>query len=135
MAGKAKKGVAVAALMMMGLTGTSYAASWYYIGGKYFNTSSSAGSWDSGRFGPQGAALYTCGDVAGSLTAVVDVRLVRDIEWSPDTTQRSFKAYYNDPAACTTPGFWGSRGESYYTQVIWQRVGSYDGWVHTKYYK
>lgn len=97
-----------------------------------FSTASS-GSKTSGVYTRSGS-LYACGDISGSTTlASYVVQIWRDIDFAPDTIQRSVSTTYNAATACTS-SFTASSGEGYYNRGAWTvaESPSHSGWFQAR---
>lgn len=113
--------LALGVTLALSITTASYADSIAYLS---FNTSS-GGVKKSSEFTRSGQYMYVCGDVfSGTTTHILKAKLIREIEWLPDTVQREVRPYYRDARVCSYQGFVGSQGEWYYSQAEWVDEGS-----------
>lgn len=118
------------------LTATAIASAGYAatVGSIRFTTANT-GSKQSALFTRNDKYMYVCGDIIGGTTThTLKAKLIREIDWLPDTVQREKWVYYLDPKLCSSPGFQGSYGEFYYNQAEWVDEGStsHSGYVRTE---
>lgn len=99
------------------VAGAGFAAA--SIAASYFNfTTSSSGGASSPEFAPNNP-MYLCADVQNSTKGnVLHAQLKRDLDFLPDPTQKALDTPYNDAYNCAT-SFYGTGGETYYTQAQW----------------
>jgi hypothetical protein len=108
------------------LVATAIASAGYAetVGNVTFSTAN-GGSKHSGLFTRNGNYMYVCGDIINGTTPhTLKSKLIREIDWLPDTVRREVWSYYLDPKRCSSPGFLGSSGEWYDNQAEWVDEGS-----------